>query len=835
MVRGIVCCFSLAVALGLGCFDDELPVRPTNIEDALDRLGVDTLNQPRLDETGEALPDRFAPIGARRTVNRVSELMLFGVQLDGETPSAGRMAALDLVLSGTALNWATLSDPEDGAVLLGAAWRDAASGDFDGDGIEEVVVLSQAGPGSPIEISTRDGATGRLLDPVVVVTSLDAQAATIVAGDFDGDGFDELACALVGRDGSGQAFARLLMLNHDGEGFRASSLERELPASFEASIRVELAAGQVDWDLGAELAVAINRSGADGPRADILLLDDASTGWAVLFEGRADVPAAEGTESAVVADVALADVDGDGLDELLFAGLDYAGRQDATSSNYLVAVLDDAVHDFAPLAAGRFSARTGRLQPQSSGASHRLGFAHVLGADLDGDGAKEIVVNQLVFQSLRSSPGSIQPLLHDDDQDPGTDPVPVGIDEEVFFDYRGASRYDYNRQTSSMAAADVSHDGRDDIVFWSQRDGRSPSPGQELVVYGFDAVRGWGRRQSRPTRFSNAQNPLDGRVLLPNLRLGNDGFTLRYAEASHRLVFTEPLIIAALAAAPCSEELGQDLDACRTAYGRAVSRTVEIEAGISVTAGVTAGFSASTPVIPNAASAEVTKSVQATTRLSASSAYTVTKQVLRQTGPVEDSVIFTSIPLDIYSYEVLSHPDPNFVGTVVEVRLPREPLTAMVRRDFFNDNVVEGSQIVDGSVFVHTAGQPRSYRSAADKDRVLRTHNGLEAGPFDVGEGRGQTVVTISELTETSLGTSYELSASYDVKTTAGGVVAGFNVGGSVDAGLRVTRGIQTLYEGAVSNLDAANFARGSYRFGLFTYFHRGSGQSFEVVDYWVD
>lgn len=829
------------LAAGLSACGGEDGSGPSSgVEDTLDRLGVDTAESPRVDASGQPLPSSYAPLGSTRSVNRVSELMLFGVRLGTrDDEAAGRLTALDLAPTGSALDWAVLSDPEDPMLLTGdEVVRDAATGDFDGDGRDEIAMLAQPAPGEPIEILRMDDgeADYALSDPTVVVTTVEATRITLAAGDLDGDGRDELVAALLVRDpGTREVSARIVVLAERAGRWGPTGRELEIPSSGASSLQVALSVGQMDYDPPEELALGVTRGQADAVRADLLVVDDASAGLAELWAGRADFDTPEGADSAVVVDVDLADVDGDGLDELLFAGLDHAGSQFSTRSNYLVGVRDDAARGFSSLAARKVSAGTGRLQPQASGANHRLSWAHVLGADLDGDGAQEIVVNQLVFDSLAASPGEIRARLHDHDSDAGTDPVPMKIDEEVFFAYRGASRYDYSARHSSMAVGDVTHDGREDVVFWSQRDTQSP-PEQALIVYGLDAVAGWGQRQIHPTRFANSGDPLEGRVLLPDLRLGNDTFTLRYSEASHRLVFTEPMIIAALAAAPCSAELGQDVEgSCRTAYGKAVSQTTEVEAGISVTAGVTAGFSASTPVVPSAASAEVTRTVQATARASVARAYTLTKQVLRETGGIEDAVIFTSIPLDIYSYEVLSHPDPSFVGKVVEVRLPREPVTAMVSREFYNATVVPGSATIDAEVFTHIPGDPSSYRGRSDKDRLLRTFNGLEAGPFDVGQGGGQTVVTIDELTETTLGLSYEISVSYDVKTTAGGVVAGFNVGASADAGLRVTRGRQTIYQGSVGNMSAEGFTEGRYAFGLFTYLREGPQQSFEVLDYWVE
>ena len=64
-----------------------------------------------------------------------------------------------------------------------------------------------------------------------------------------------------------------------------------------------------------------------------------------------------------------------------------------------------------------------------------------------------------------------------------------------------------------------------------------------------------------------------------------------------------------------------------------------------------------------------------------SEAYQVTKRIVYTTGPIEDTVIFTTIPLDQYTYEVTSHPDPELIGSKVVISLPREPIEVQVERE----------------------------------------------------------------------------------------------------------------------------------------------------------
>ena len=67
------------------------------------------------------------------------------------------------------------------------------------------------------------------------------------------------------------------------------------------------------------------------------------------------------------------------------------------------------------------------------------------------------------------------------------------------------------------------------------------------------------------------------------------GPVLSYSEAEYQLVFTEPLIIAALAAPPCSKNIGQNWEVCATSFGKSTSTGVDAELTVSVKASAYVG------------------------------------------------------------------------------------------------------------------------------------------------------------------------------------------------------------------------------------------------------
>jgi hypothetical protein len=315
-----------------------------------------------------------------------------------------------------------------------------------------------------------------------------------------------------------------------------------------------------------------------------------------------------------------------------------------------------------------------------------------------------------------------------------------------------------------------------------------------------------------------------------------DSLSIQFAPAKRRLVFTEPIVIAALAAPPCATNLGQNVDACRTSFGTMSSTETTVESAWNVTAGLTVGAEGGVDVFGIKFKTEVTATIKGSYGRKSVTSYTLSKRVMNTTGPLEDAVIFTSIPYDQFTYRILSHPDPALVGTDIVISLPRAPIETMVERRFFNDSVPEGSIQIDGSVFRHVLGQPRTYPTAAERDALIAAKPDLFNGPKDVCGGGGERSVEISLGTALGSGDTWGVEAELAVKATAGVVITGFSIGGGYESSLQVTHGADTSYAGTVSCLASDKFTSANvYKFGLMSYIHDAPGQSFEVVNYWVE
>ncbi len=405
-------------------------------------------------------------------------------------------------------------------------------------------------------------------------------------------------------------------------------------------------------------------------------------------------------------------------------------------------------------------------------------------------------------------------------------------DKELLDSDRDRSPY-FTSTTTHIVTADVTNDGREDILTYAQWR-------ENVRVFGLSMVEGasLARFTNIETNRYNAQTNIKP-ILVP-VNIDVDGPVLSYSEAEYQLVFTEPLIIAALAAPPCSKTIGQNWQICTTSFGKGSSTGVDAELTVSVKASTYVGVKtgANIPFVGEIG-ANFKQTVTTTASASVGGSYTLEKTVIYTTGALEDSVIFTTIPYDQYTYTILSHPDPELMGKKFVVSMPREPITLIAQREFYNATVTEENIKIDNRVFEHSAGDVASYPSKSKKDQILRDAGLLaplyQNGPKSVGQGSGETELSLTVSDEIRVGGSLGIEYETSVDVTSGPALGGFSVGVGVEASFGITSGRSTSYVGRVGSVDGANFGQNQYSFGMFTYTQEVGGQEFEVINYWVE
>jgi hypothetical protein len=803
-------------ASGCGGGGDDAELEPPDtVEEVLDRLNIDTAETARLGPDGNPLPEDHAPLGGRRDLQRFAEIGVLGVQVPAlagtdplsiikEVPGAGNSYTDTLLYSASDadLPWASIGGS------FPASLRDATRGDIDGDGYEELLIIyKESGDRYIRMIIVDDESAAFARSAPIAVAEADAARLAIESGDFDGDGFDDVAAGYTTADA-----ARVVLLVSDGTTVSLTGDAVDLPLALTTTNQFELrmAAGNLDFDLGEELGVVLNERGSGEAVATYAIFDDLARGLAELDSGfvRADVGAA--THTAATGDIAFGDIDGDSVPEVVFGGLTNISFGSADDSwGYLVYALDDVPAGLAPLGGHYFEKFFNGLS--ESGQSLRMDAFFVNTLDVDGDGVDEVQAQQFIYDDMVNAA-------------PWTELFAIP-DGEIIYGGGDGTTY-FESHNVAMATSDVTQDGREDVIYYNQSQ-------DDIRVWGVDAIDGWGEIVRLDTPYNGGGTPIWPVIVPPNV--DDDSVAVSFNGGTHQLVFTEPVVIAALAAAPCNPDWGQDEGACTTSFGYAESSSVSLENAHTITAGVTVGFSQEFSVLGvQVGGVELLANVKTSATLTQGSSYSLTKRVVHTTGPIEDSVLFTTIPMDQYTYTIVSHPNPELIGGEVVVSMPREPIQALVTRDLYNSSVLEDSVKIGDNVFAHVAGDPRSYPTRGERDALLSQFEGLESPEVDVGQGGGNVSVELSVYEETSQGASYGVEFSLDFKATAGALVVGSSVGYGFGHTIGYASGEESSYTGTVSNLDEQHFSSDQYKFGLFTYVYEEGGRQFEVLNYWV-
>lgn len=851
------------------------PAPPPTVETSLKALGFDTRITPRRDSDGIEYPQSYSPFGARismteradgtQVFGNPTELVLAGMRLHNEN---------EVLYTIDHISNLSFTNPPRPTVLYRRAqvdvpWvleshqqgapaqtkRDATAADVDGDGLQELVFAYVEGNQIRLLVKDFDPAAPTEVSFVVMPPSSVRSVADlrIVAADVDQDGRDEIVLGVSGGADGDPALLVLANVASAPTVLKELALPRTIGGS---SASMVLKAGSIDYDGSSEIAVVVNEllgtvENPDQAAARYYVFDDHAANYALLKSGPIEVSVDERTVTALVGHVAIGDLDNDQAGEIVLAGLAELNTSCETVEHVLL-VLDDGVRGFRPRSA---SAAEVPIPDCDEAGQNLLRHVFVNVLDVDGDDDLEIQVNQYIFEEA--------PTGRNWDGSPGL----RWLGSTVLFP-NGTQNMVFDRSFAAMTVADVNGDGRDDLVTFRQKNEEARGSGPQTFFVAFIDIYGTndagnftriGRIELTPEQeWFRGINP----IVVP-IAPDIDGQVLEYAK-DHQLAFSEARVLAALATPPCGRGIGQNTDACTTTWGRSESVSAEGEREFTVEAGITFGYKVTGPAVTQSEAALKLK-LSAAASWVRSQSYSLSKATSFTTGPMEDSVVFSSVPIDVYGYRVISHPNPARRGSLVYIGLPRTPVIRLAERTYYNANLPAGAPTIGANVFQHTPGSIDSYPSAARKEQILRESRsqvernridrgiggrlahlplfdpvpalvGLQSDAPGVGQGGGSTSVSLELNQENGNGAALQLGVEIALETTMAGVVLDGSSGFSTSWSFKMTRGEGTVYEGSVGSIDAANFAAEQYRFGLFTYLQADpdSGQEFEVVNYWV-
>ena len=575
-------CAGLLTACGGGGGGGGASATPVGeLEAGLNKLGVNTGKSPRESAPGLRIEESTTPLGRRPVLSRTDELLLLNIGTPSNPRADAPLQLLELtdangdptedVLYGRTSGQAPFAaQPSKSAGTSMGTMRAAVAADLDGNGLEEVVIVYQQG----IETRVRriqDQAGGFVDSDLQLAANIDVTNVAAIAVDLDLDGRDELVLGLTaGGAGRVQAF------DFDGFAWQPLGNERTIaPNLTGATLWLQLTSGNVDLDARPEIGIAVQEVFASTGTCRVLVLDDAASDFATLrdepFSGRDQN---QTTRVGLTASIAMGDVDGDGLDEVLAAGLTAFASTNQTTKVFCLA-LDDASNQFASL--GGYYRTVGYQQSSASGNNLRIRTVHLNALDIDGDGVDEVYANELGFQDFAEAgaPWSEDPAL--------------ALDANVVW-YRPTVWL--NRTSSSFVVGNFDGDDREDLAVYRQdayeaASGATPSQ-RGVRVFGLPAtatsVVETRRVQCEPVQGGTAIFP----ILLP-VNVDADSPVLTYSEAEYRLVFSEPIVLAALAAPPTRDGIGQNIAGSSTAFGNTTSQGSERERSVTFSAGVSVG------------------------------------------------------------------------------------------------------------------------------------------------------------------------------------------------------------------------------------------------------
>ncbi len=854
---------SLVLLAGISCKPVVDPIVDPVVsgrKEVLKKLGLPVDESAPTNANGIPVTGDENPLGKKISKFFIqNELFLAGANIaaSGSVPALGRYSVVESDKDGTLTEIAKFSEADSAAWLL--LPKKSVAADINRDGKDEIVTAVFNGPAKTIQFKYTDASGAmqtKLLEAQTFMTDFGASPRTannswftdeifmrdFESADFNNDGNPEFVLS---------CFKQVLILDTAFTVIGSFEVEdNEAKAPY-----VRIAAGDLNGDEYADLVLVNGRS----VRVDINNVNSnysKPSKYFIFAGGPAGlgipVGAANLTNYAKLSgvlsgesttycsgEVALADYNGDGLNELVFAGIkadsgfdyDYYAAFDAGWARLTrgISILDPfnetskawiMTYPVKDLSLGELRAYSyNSLYPRN------LYVPRIAVGRFDG-GKKDmfLVIDKIykINDSKELVPWDNQP-------------------------YSSSGSFFNGMLYDQAVAGDITGDGAADLIYFTYDQmpyytaGGPEDKGMNrinsLVIWGKDSGGAYKALQTIPVTSSNEY---------PSLALANvddDSLVVEYDHFTQS--YSDPKILTVLASPPYNAAM--DISNSSTSYSLSTGTTVSNSGRLGFYVGGSLGVTGSwDAVLGGATGASWGFDVRATTQADFSwgwgfeEATEDSKTYTVNAG--SDQVIFSGFPIDTYVYKILSAPAAYIAenGLFVTINIPRKPEAASMELSAYNA-IVEEKYRIPATLINHTLGNPYTYYSAAQK-AALQTEGAGKGGymfsnsTMPVAQGSAATGLSTSKTAtkfdsfdfDLSIGVVAQFTLTYAVFSIEGGMTGGYSYEHSAGTG--------TTVEGVVGCIaDAKVWGENKFNWGLMMVPKTFGDQKFSFVTYWVE
>lgn len=723
-----------------------------------------------------------------------------------------------------------------------ARYRSAGRADVDGDGYDELIILRIGDPGDNevdgLVLGVFSIASGNEAVPLATITDgTQLLYARLTAGDLDGDGADELIVYGVnGQDADNIAFSRIAVYDFNGTDF---------DRIFQWNINdteVAVDAGDFDGD-GRDELFAVFRSGEPAPSGNgftAYILKRAATGLAAFLTMDLTSSLTQGGDYEVMELGAVAaDLDNDGIHEPVVASI----RRDTTSGTpeinmYAMKLgnwkLTAMTSSSQPLQTMEHSPYDDELWLVAAADLNGDGQDEIVSTlrDIDGDNGYRAcrfshfaLNNDAAPKPFGTATSTV--ISSGSDATPRSRCAMAVLDndrdnkDEVFLGrldpgdpYRSTKLHNKLWRHEIDARPYAQEVGNSTKTFYAIKS-------RSLPMEHFD------RYQTRPEPLSLVGGDFDG-----------DSLVVRYT-GNKWLSLPKPMVMFVAAAPPNQGNISHNFADTGTTITLIDSSSTSEGTGISVTTGVT--LSVDTPTFFDVLSYSASVSLKNALTQTETNTKILTRETSFSGPPDADKVVFQGTLFMSYEYQIVGSSDPTLIGTRVTIDEPVSTQTWQWPLDLFNATVGAAHRI-GPDIIDHTPGDVASYMRESDKNALQNSTGFLQTGvvslnPSGGTKGGGYTSQSIETTEEWVRDVETTWSVEYALGVTVAGV--GLTASQSLDNtgiySLSLSKGIR--YEGKVGEVLSLDEYK-DYRFdwGMFIrQVEHDDGSKFLVIDYWVE